>query len=205
MGPQRLCLNLLIAVLVALPLAAIENGARFSHTDEQDLEQVRRDFSFDHVSLADSAAPALLDLVAKKTDLAKLQKKFKTRYDAYIERTAKSHEVSPALVKALIQVESNFNPKAVSDVGAVGLMQVMPSTARHLGITNPQEPEANILAGVKYLKTLLEMFEDDEALALAAYNSGPGNVRRFGGVPPYVQTKVFVTRVMNYYRSLLDS
>ncbi|MFH1134472.1 MAG: lytic transglycosylase domain-containing protein [Pseudomonadota bacterium] len=202
---QRIFLNLLLAFLLALPLAALENGACFSKNMTVSAKPDWKAFLFDQVSLADSTAPALVDLVGKKTDLGALEKSFESRYDAYIEKTARLHEVSPALVKALIQVESNFDPRAVSDMGAMGLMQVMPATARTFGIKNPLEPEANILAGIRYLKTLLLMFEDDEALALAAYNSGPANVRRFGGVPPFVQTKLFVTKVMYYYRTLLDS
>ena len=84
-------------------------------------------------------------------------------------------------------------------------MQILPSTAKRVGVQNPHEPQANILAGVKYLKRLLDMFDGDEALAVAAYNSGPNTVLKYGGVPPYRETKVFVARVMAYYRAYLNS
>ena len=127
-------------------------------------------------------------------------------YESMIEKIAGQHEVSPLLVKAVIQAESNFNPSAVSHKGAVGLMQVMPSTARSMGVLDPMDPQKNIVAGVKYLKTLLVLFNDDEKLAIAAYNCGPEAMKRWGNeVPPYRETRTFVDRVMNYYNQHLES
>ena len=84
-------------------------------------------------------------------------------------------------------------------------MQVLPATARRMGVSDPADPHSNITAGVKYLKLLLEMFDNDESLALAAYNSGPARVEQYGGVPPYKETQAFVKKVMNYYRTYLKS
>ena len=127
-------------------------------------------------------------------------------YEDIIEDTARAHRVSPVLVKAVIQAESSFNPGAVSHKGAVGLMQVMPTTARLMGVHDPADPQKNIVAGVKYLKMLLELYNDDERLAIAAYNCGPENLRRYNNqVPPFRETQAFVDKVMRYYNQHLDS
>jgi soluble lytic murein transglycosylase-like protein len=126
------------------------------------------------------------------------------RYEELILAAARRHEVNPALIKAVIQAESRFNSSAVSSQGAVGLMQILPSTARSMGFSSPYEPKNNIDAGVLYLKTLLEEFGDDEYLALAAYNCGPDAIRRYGNaMPPFRETKTFVAKVMRYYQSYL--
>ncbi len=128
------------------------------------------------------------------------------KYDSMIERAARQHKVSPVLLKAIIQTESNFNPTAVSGNGAVGLMQVLPSTARSMGVHDPMDPQKNILAGTKYIRKLLTLYNDDETLALAAYNAGPEALRRFNNqVPPFRETRAFVEKVMLYYNSHLES
>ncbi|MGE3275658.1 MAG: lytic transglycosylase domain-containing protein [Vicinamibacterales bacterium] len=117
-------------------------------------------------------------------------------FDAIITRHARTHRVSPDLVRAVIQVESGFDPNAVSPRGAAGLMQIMPDTARDLGLADPFHPEDNIRAGVTYLRQLLDRYEDDVELALAAYNAGPGTVARYGdAVPPYRETRNYVKKV----------
>ncbi|MDR2460666.1 MAG: lytic transglycosylase domain-containing protein [Deltaproteobacteria bacterium] len=123
-------------------------------------------------------------------------------YEDLIQTAAREHEVSPALVKAVIQAESNFNSQAVSSQGAVGLMQILPSTARSVGVRSLDSPKDNITAGVRYLKVLLDEFGDEEYLAIAAYNCGPDLVKRYGNnLPPINQTRVFVSQVMEYYQS----
>lgn len=112
-----------------------------------------------------------------------------------IERIARSHDVEPELVHSMIRVESNYNPNAVSYKGAEGLMQLVPGTARRFGVANSFNPEQNIEGGVKYLKHLLQLFNGDERLALAAYNAGEGAVARYGGIPPYQETRNYVYQV----------
>ncbi|MDR2935698.1 MAG: lytic transglycosylase domain-containing protein [Candidatus Adiutrix sp.] len=128
-------------------------------------------------------------------------------YEGLIETTARAHQVSPLLVKAVIQAESQFNPTAISHKGAVGLMQVMPATARAEGVTtNLMDPRINLEAGVRHLKKLLKSFNDDERLAVAAYNCGQEAMRKFNNeVPPFPETRNYVNRVMSYYSLHLES
>jgi soluble lytic murein transglycosylase-like protein len=116
-------------------------------------------------------------------------------FDEAIEEHATAQGVSPDLVRAVIQVESAFNPQAVSPKGAMGLMQLMPATARELGVENPFQPEENIRGGVVYLRQLLDRYDSNVELALAAYNAGPGSVERYGAVPPYRETQAYVKKV----------
>lgn len=116
-------------------------------------------------------------------------------FDPMIEQNAAVHGVSPHLVRAVIQQESGFNPRAVSHKGAMGLMQLMPATATELGVNDPYDPSENIRAGVAYLKGLLVRFKDDVKLALAAYNAGPTAVTKYGDIPPYRETRDYVSRI----------
>ena len=119
--------------------------------------------------------------------------------DSAIELAAARHNVDPNLVRAVVKVESNFNPNAVSRKGAMGLMQLMPSTARQLNVKNPFDPEQNVDAGVRHLKQLLESYGGDVKLTLAAYNAGAGAVARSSGVPHYAETQNYVRRITNLY------
>jgi soluble lytic murein transglycosylase len=120
-------------------------------------------------------------------------------WDHEIRSAARETGVSPALVKAVIHVESGFDPDAISRVGAGGLMQLMPATARDLGVRNAFDPRQNIRGGARYLKHLIERFEQLD-LALAAYNAGPSTVSRYGGVPPYRETRAYVKNVTALYK-----
>ena len=122
----------------------------------------------------------------------------RTVYDPLIESASTRHGLPSRLVKALIQVESAFQPRARSNKGAMGLMQLMPDTARQYQARNPYDPATNIDAGTRHLKKLLDEFE--LPLALAAYNAGEAAVRRFGGIPPYAETQAYVARIMGLLR-----
>ncbi|MDD2604952.1 MAG: lytic transglycosylase domain-containing protein [Desulfobacterales bacterium] len=125
-------------------------------------------------------------------------------YRPIIDRVAKRYKVDPALVKAIIMAESGYDPKAVSHRGALGLMQIMPRTARALGVANSFDPERNITAGVRYFRQLMDTVAQDPALALAAYNAGPEKVRKYNGVPPYKATRRYIKKVMAYYLCYRD-
>ncbi len=120
-------------------------------------------------------------------------------YDPLVERVGRQAGVPPALVKAVIHAESAFDARAVSHKGAMGLMQLMPSTAHSLGVSQPFAAEQNVAGGTRYLRTLREQF-GSWTMALAAYNAGPQAVSRFGGIPPYRETQAYVRRVLTYYR-----
>jgi len=115
--------------------------------------------------------------------------------DRYIEEAAARHHVDPNLVRAVIKVESNYNPQAVSNKGAMGLMQLMPATARMYDVNNPFDAKQNVDAGVRHLKGLLDNYQGDVPLTLAAYNAGEGAVRRSKGIPPYSETRNYVRRI----------
>jgi len=116
-----------------------------------------------------------------------------------IRQAAERHGVDENLVRAVVQVESGFNPVAVSPKGAMGLMQLMPQTARSLNVSNPFDPEENVEAGVRHLKNLLESYNGDVKLSLAAYNAGSGAVQRYRGIPRYPETKAYVQRITKLY------
>lgn len=118
----------------------------------------------------------------------------------YVDRFSRANRLSPALVKAIIKAESNGRRFAVSPKGAQGMMQLMPFTSKRLNVADPFDPVENIEGGVKYIKELLGTFEGNLVHAVAAYNAGPAAVRKYGGIPPYRETRVYVKRVMDYYR-----
>ena len=117
-----------------------------------------------------------------------------------IERVANNYEVDPALIKAIVMVESRYNSKAVSTRGARGLMQLMPSTAEALGVEDSFNPEHNITGGVKYFKRLLNKYNGDIKIALAAYNAGSSIVSKYNGIPPYKATRTYIAKVIEYYQ-----
>ncbi len=118
--------------------------------------------------------------------------------EKWFEEVGKAYSIDPALLKAIAKVESSFNPKAISPKGALGLMQLLPETAKLVKVENPLDPLENLKGGALYLKKLLNEFKD-LSLSLAAYNAGPEKVRAYGGIPPYPETKQFVQSVLYYY------
>jgi soluble lytic murein transglycosylase len=189
-----LVLGLLLALL---PLAASASGRFYKYVDARGVVH------FTNVQW-DQRYTRLRELPKLSFDRAgrasvRLRPGDARTYDPLVERVGRESGVPPALVKAVIHAESAFDPRAVSHKGAMGLMQLMPATARYLGVAEPFAADQNVAGGTRYLRTLRERF-GNWTMALAAYNAGPEAVSRFGGVPPYQETQTYVRRVLTYYR-----
>lgn len=153
---------------------------------------VKRDGTKVITNFGSSKQGSNLDWLAKRHDR-------RTKYDPIIERYASKYGVDATLVRAVIQVESDFNILCVSSKGARGLMQLMPGTARRFGVTKVHDADQNIHGGVKYLAYLTKLFPNDLPRALAAYNAGENAVLRYGGIPPYEETQTYVKRALTVY------
>ena len=123
-----------------------------------------------------------------------------TRYDEAIHQAATLYQLPEELVRAVVMVESNYDPRAVSNTGAQGLMQLMPETASRMEVRDAFDPRENIFGGVRYLRILANLFNGDLELTIAGYNAGEGAVMRYGGIPPYAETQNYVVQVLSYYR-----
>lgn len=124
-----------------------------------------------------------------------------TRYDVYIRQAAALYQIPEELIRAVIKVESNYDPRALSPANAHGLMQLIPATAERMMVTDIYDPQQNIFGGVRYLRVLANLFNGDLTLTIAAYNAGENAVIRHGGIPPYPETQVYVTKVLAHYRN----
>lgn len=124
-----------------------------------------------------------------------------SNYDEIIKRASEAYNVPEKLISSVIKQESNFDPSATSTAGASGLMQLMPGTAKYLGVKNIFDPEQNIMGGAKYLRQMLNQFDGNLETAVAAYNAGPGAVKKYDGIPPYKETQDYVKKVLHNYQT----
>ncbi len=135
--------------------------------------------------------------LTKKYNIQKIRSSNEGKYEDIIDRVSRTYGIPKTLIQKMIEVESNFNPKTVSHAGAMGLMQLMPANVKEMGIKNPFSPAESIEGGVKELSGYLKKNNGDLVLALASYNAGPGNVRKYGGVPPFKETQGYIKKILN--------
>jgi soluble lytic murein transglycosylase-like protein len=192
-----------LAATIALALAALLGTVRVAHAEIWVYEDARGTLKFSNVPTHPGFRP-LRDLdsrrVSAPASVPSVGRGERARVDPLIARAAREYGVDPGLVKAIVHVESLFDQRAISRAGAQGLMQLMPHTARDLGVDDPFNPWQNIEGGTRYLRSLMREFEGDLRLSLAAYNAGAAVVRRYGGIPPYQETRQYVDRVLRLSR-----
>lgn len=152
-----------------------------------------------NVSTIDTAAAVTSGSQTNATSSGNTSSSSSTSLDAYFEEASEKYNVDVKLLKAIAHAESNFNPNATSSSGAMGVMQLMPSTAKSLGITDAYNAYDNIMGGAKVIAEHLANYNGDVSLALAAYNAGSGNVAKYGGVPPFTETQNYIKKVLAYY------
>jgi soluble lytic murein transglycosylase-like protein len=148
----------------------------------------------DQTNNSNYGSPDAIGSVKEKTN-------YKGDFNEIIDNNSKKYNINSSIIKAVIKAESDFDPSVVSSAGAMGLMQLMPDTAKSLGVGEPFDPVENIEGGVKYLKEMLNKFGGNLELALAAYNAGPGNVVKYGGIPPFQETENYVAKIMGYIKN----
>jgi soluble lytic murein transglycosylase-like protein len=190
-----------VAALVAVPLCAHADIYRF--VDENGtvhFSNIPSDARFRLYMATKKEPDAVSNTVASRI-VHSYPKAARSRYHAHIVAAARTYQLEPALLHAVISAESGYNPLARSSKGARGLMQLMPATARRYGVDNPLDPEQNIYGGAAYLHDLLALFGNDVRLALAAYNAGESTVIEYGNrIPPYRETTLYVPKVLTYYK-----
>ena len=145
-----------------------------------------------------SASEGFSDILSEKSSISAFM-------DSIFQKASAQYDVPANLLKAVAKAESNFNPKAVSGSGAAGVMQLMPKTAEYLGVKDIFDAEQNIMGGAKYLSELIKKYDGNTALVLAAYNAGSGNVAKYGGIPPFNETKNYISKVMSYTKEGMDT
>ena len=194
-----------VAIAVGIPIACFALGFPIEAMNNTLTKDARLIFASSPVTDAFFPRPAVQPMTIEKTK----QQFFESEipYGAIIYREAQRNRLPPELVAAVVHAESDFRPRLVSNKSAQGLMQIVPETSRILGCENPFDPGANIAAGTKYLRYLFDRF-GDQRTALAAYNAGEGNIERFGGIPPFDETRGYVQRVARHaaeYRQIIQA
>jgi len=170
------------------------------HSDRKDVRVIKTTSGISASSISQPLADENAGGYSVYGALFRHMNKKEQLFHPIIIQVSSRHQVDPALVKAIIMAESGYNPKAISKSGAKGLMQLMPGTANAMGIKDVFNPHQNITGGVRYFKLLMNQFDGDVKLALAAYNAGSKNVRQYKGIPPFKATRYYIKNVFKYYR-----
>ena len=152
-----------------------------------------------YVNAGETSAPAAWMMRGLGASLGNSRGRVPVDIDGLLEKAASRHKVDPDLVRAIVRVESDYDPRAVSRKGAMGLMQLVPDTARRLGVSNPFDPQQNLEGGVSHLRYLLDRFRGDVGLSVAAYNAGENAVQRYGGIPAFPETRDYVRKIRRLY------
>ena len=182
-----------LSIFAVLPLAGLCSGA---HANVFERKQNGNLVEISQPAWRADASPAVERRIAPKADSASNSSQSQNAVRQHIQVAATRFGVDRNLVDAVAWQESRYNPRALSTAGAMGVMQLMPGTARQLGVRNPQDVEQNVVGGTAYLRQQLERFGNNVPLALAAYNAGPGAVMKYGGIPPYRETQNYVRQIM---------
>lgn len=176
------------------------SGILMNQSDSLGVTATRLEELFDNTQTAVNNFPKQnIAQMLPPFQLTKVAGKNTADFDGIIDQAASMFNIPAKLIKSVIQKESNFNPNAISHAGASGMMQLMPATARGLGVKNVFDPAENIIAGSKYLRQMLDRYDNNLELALAAYNAGPGNVDKYGGIPPFKETQNYVQKVKDVF------
>ncbi|MDR0166598.1 lytic transglycosylase domain-containing protein [Bacillus paranthracis] len=190
------------AVVVNKPEASIHKVEEVSKTEEKpetkkvdDVQVAQKEFERRFPETKNEAVDTWG--LTKKYNIQKIRSSNEGKYEDIIDRVSRTYGIPKTLIQKMIEVESNFNPKTVSHAGAMGLMQLMPANVKEMGIKNPFSPAESIEGGVKELSGYLKKNNGDLVLALASYNAGPGNVRKYGGVPPFKETQGYIKKILN--------
>lgn len=198
---------------IALDLNAKNSIDSIQNTENKDFqtileEKIKEASKEDKVEKVVDELPEILEPIKQEAVNLKSKLDLKaqtTNIDEIIETFSNKYNVDSDFIKAIIKQESGFNPKATSKKGAMGLMQLMPKTAKSLGVEDAYNPMQNIEGGVKYIKSLLNQFDNNQKFALAAYNAGPNAVKRYGGIPPYKETQNYVNSIMSIYNKVKEA
>jgi soluble lytic murein transglycosylase-like protein len=186
----RNCRKWAVGLLLILPLLVV--GPEGAKAGDPSAES-------EILTAAKASAPDGVLCQKRRCDFHPRLHRVATRYSDIIAEASRAYDVDPALIRAIIHAESGFDPRAVSHQGARGLMQLMPATARSLGVRDRFDPEENVMAGTRYFRELLDKLDGRVKLALAAYNAGLRKVRKYGGVPPFRVTRHYIRNVLHYY------
>ncbi len=196
---RRWLLALAFAVALALPGASADAGVMYVCRDKSGAMNFTNAPSGSSCREYALSAPTVFQGVSGGGGFGRSSGD-SSAYDTEIRKVARRYGIDPSLIKAIIQAESDFDHRAVSSKGAQGLMQLMPETSRELNVLNPFNPRENIDGGTRYLRQLLDSFNGNLSLSLAAYNAGPGLVSRIGGIPDIPETRNYVVKVMRQYK-----